>query len=113
MDVRGVSRRFGAVVLVLGPLAVGSLFQPYGDNDSVATSLSKVAAHLSEQRALLVSDLVATLILPAMLYLMRLARGGAPRLAMVGGAFAFAGWLGGLMSLAGSDVVVYQAARQA
>ncbi len=84
MDVRGVSRRFGAVALVAGPLAVavGSLFQPYGDNDSVATSLSKVAAHLSEQRALLISDMVATLILPATLYLMRLARGGSPRLAI-------------------------------
>src|ERR1700679_110350 len=99
MDVRRVSRRFGAVALVLGPLAVavGSLFQPYGDNDSVATGLSKVAAHLSEQRALLVSDMAATLILPAMLYLLRLARDGAPRLTIVGGAIAFGGWLGGLI----------------
>jgi hypothetical protein len=113
MDIRSVSRRFGAVALVIGPLAVvaGSLFEVSGDDDSVATSLSKIARHQGEQRVLVVVDLIAAFMLPAMIYLMRLSRRGAPRLAIVGGAVAFVGWLGGLISLGGSDVLLYRAAR--
>jgi hypothetical protein len=113
MDIRSVSRRFGAVALVIGPLAVvaGSLFEVSGDDDSVATSLTKIARHQGEQRALIVFDLIAALMLPAMIYLMRLSRRGAPRLAIVGGAVAFVGWLGGLISLGGSDVLLYRAAQ--
>ena len=51
--------------------------------------------------------------LPAMLYLMRLARRGSPRLAVSGGVLAFAGWLAGLLGLGASDVVFYHAARAA
>lgn len=113
MDVRAVSRRFGAVALVVGPLALvaGALSSPAGDEDSVAASLTKIAAHPGQQRTLIVADLMATLMLPAMLYLMRLARRGAPRLAVVGGAIAFISWVGGAVSLGGSDVLFYHAAR--
>lgn len=113
MDIRGVSRRFGAVALVVGPLALvaGSLFEVAGDDTSVSTSLTKIARHQGEQRVLIVVDLIAVFMLPAMVYLMRLSRRGAPRSAIVGGAVAFAGWLGGLISLGGSDILLYHAAR--
>jgi hypothetical protein len=113
MDIRSVSRRFGAVALVVGPLALvaGSLFEVAGDDTSVSASLTKIARHQGEQRVLIVVDLIAAFMLPAMVYLMRLSRRGAPRSAIVGGALAFAGWLGGLISLGGSDVLLYHAAR--
>jgi hypothetical protein len=113
MDIRGVSRWFGAVALVVGPLALvaGSLWESAGDDDSVATSLTKIAAHQSDQRALVVADLIAAFMLPAMLYLMRLSRRGAPRLAVIGGTIAFVGWLGAIISLGGSDVLLYHASR--
>ena len=113
MDERTVSRWFGAVSLVIGGTAVtvGSLFEVTGDDDSARTALSKIAAHQFEQRGLIVADMVAVLMLPAMLYLMRLARKGSPRLAVSGGVLAFAGWLAGLLGLGASDVVFYHAAR--
>jgi hypothetical protein len=113
MDDRTVSRWFGAASLVIGGAAItaGSLFEVTGDDDSVRTSLSRIAAHQSDQRGLIVTDMVATLLLPAMLYLMRLARRGSPRLAVSGGVLAFAGWLAGLLGLGASDVLFYHAAR--
>jgi hypothetical protein len=93
MDDRTVSRWFGAASLVLGGAAVtlGSLFEVTNDGDSVRAALGKIAAHQSDQRGLVVADMVAVLMLPAMLYLMRLARRGSPRLAISGGVLAFAG----------------------
>ena len=113
MDDRTISRWFGAVSLVVGGAAVtlGSLFEVFGDDDSARTALGKIAAHQSDQRGLIVTDMVAVLMLPAMLYLMRLARKGSPRLALSGGVLAFAGWLAGLLGLGASDVVFYHAAR--
>jgi hypothetical protein len=113
MDIRSVSRRFGAVALVVGPLALvaGSLFEVAGDDTSVPATLSKIARHQGEQRVLIAADLIAAFMLPAMVYLMRLSRRGAPRSAIVGGAVAFTGWLAGLVSLGGSDVLFYHAAR--
>ena len=75
MNVRAVSRRFGAAALVLGPLSLvlGSLFQVAGDDDPVPASLAKIAAHSSGERGLIVCDLLAGFMLPAVLYLMRLA----------------------------------------
>ena len=92
MNVDAVSRRFGAAVLVLGPLGLvgSSLFQIASDDDSVPASLAKIAAHPSGERAVIICDLLATLMLPAMLYLMRLAMPRAPRLALAGGAVSFA-----------------------
>jgi hypothetical protein len=113
MDDRTVSRWFGAVSLVIGGAAVtvGSLLEVTGDGDSARTALAKIAAHQSDQRGFIVTDMVAVLMLPAMLYLMRLARKGSPRLAVSGGVLAFAGWLAGLLGLGASDVVFYHAAR--
>jgi hypothetical protein len=113
MDVRQVSRRFGAFALVAAGLAVtvATAFEPAGDQDTVGVVLRKVAAHQSDQRVLIVADLVAVLMLPAMLYLMRLAKRGAPRLALAGGALAFAGWLAAFIAFGGLDIIVYQAAR--
>jgi hypothetical protein len=113
MDDRTVSRWFGAMSLVIGGAAVtvGSLFEVTGDDDSARTALGKIAAHQTDQRGLIVTDMVAVLMLPAMLYLMRLARKGSPRLALSGGVLAFAGWLAGLLGLGASDVIFYHAAR--
>jgi hypothetical protein len=45
--------------------------------------------------------MVAVLMLPAMLYLMRLARKGSPRLAVSGGVLAFVRWLAGFRACPG------------
>jgi hypothetical protein len=98
MNVDAVSRRFGAAVLVIGPLSLvlGSLFQVVSDDDSVSASLAKIAVHPSGERAVIIFDLLATFLLPAILYLMRLAGPRAPRLALVGGALSFVSWMAGL-----------------
>jgi hypothetical protein len=113
MDVSAVSRRFGAAALVIGPLVLvaGSLFQVAGDDDSVSASLAKIAAHPSAERGLIVCDLLAAFMLPAMLYLMRLAGSRAPRLTLVGGTVAFAAWMAGLVSLGASDLLFVHAAQ--
>jgi hypothetical protein len=113
MDVRTVTRVFGAASLIIGgaAVAVGTAVEPSSDGDSTSVALAKIARHLSEQRWLIVTDLLAAFMLPAILCLMRLARRGAPRLAIAGGALAFAGWLGGLVGLGALDIVYYQGAR--
>lgn len=113
MNAGAVSRRFGATVLVLGPLGLvaGSLFQVASDDDSVAASLAKIAAHLPGERAVIVWDLLAAAMIPAMLYLMRLAGPRAPRLTLAGGVVSFAAWLAGLYSIGASDLLYYHAAQ--
>jgi len=113
MNVRAVSSRFGAAVLLIGPLGLvlGSLVQVAGDDDSVSVSLAKIAAHPSGERAVIVCDLLAAFMVPAVLYLMRLAGPRAPRLTLVGGAVAFAAWLAGLVSLGASDLLYDHAAQ--
>ena len=113
MDVQAVSRRFGAAVLVIGPLGlvVSSLFQVASDDDSVSASLAKIAAHPSGERAVIISDLLVTAMLPALLYLMRLAGPRAPRLTLVGGAVSFAAWMAGLYSVGASDLLYLRAAQ--
>jgi hypothetical protein len=115
MNARAVSRWFGAAALVIGPLSLvlGSLFQVVSDDDSVPASLAKIAAHPSGERAVVLVDLLAAFMLPAVLYLMRLAGPKAPRLTLTGGAVAFAGWLAGLVSLGASDLLYYHAAQLA
>jgi hypothetical protein len=112
MNVGAVSRRFGAVALVIGPLCLvlGSLFEVAGDNDSVPVSLAKIAAHPSAQREVIVCDLLAGFMLPAVLYLMRLAGPRAPRLTLAGGTVAFTAWLAALVSLGASDLLLDHAA---
>jgi hypothetical protein len=51
---------------------------------------------------------VQILVVPAMVYVARLARGRAPRLAFVGGGLAALGWLAGLMGLGTTEILVYQ-----
>jgi Domain of unknown function (DUF4386) len=113
MDVRTVTRWFGAASLVVGGVAVaiGTAVQPSSDNDSTSVALAKISRHLSDQRWLILADLFAAFLLPGMLCLMRLARRGAPRLAVAGGSLAFAGWLGGLVGLGSLDIVSYHAAQ--
>jgi hypothetical protein len=115
MDVRAVSRGFGAAALVIGPvgLVLGSLFQVAGDDDSIPVSLTKIAANPSGQRTVIICDLLATFMVPAVLYLMRLTGPRAPRLTLVGGAVAFTGWLAGLLSLGASDLLYDHAAQLA
>jgi hypothetical protein len=115
MDVRAVSRWFGAVSLVVAGVAltVGTAVEPSGDDDSVVVALGKISRHLGHQRWLIVADLFAAFMLPAVLCLLRLARQGAPRLALAGGALAFTGWLGGLVGLGALDVVFYHGAQAA
>jgi hypothetical protein len=59
---------------VIGPLGLvlGSLFQVAGDDDSVPVSLAKIAAHPSGERAVIICDLLAAFMVPAVLSLMRL-----------------------------------------
>jgi len=113
MNARAVSRSFGAAALVIGPLSLvlGSLFQVAGDDDPVPASLAKIAAHASAERGVIVCDLLAGFMLPAVLYLMRLAGPRAPRLTQAGGTAAFAAWLAGLVSLGASDLLYDHAAR--
>jgi hypothetical protein len=113
MDVRTVSRWFGAVALVVSGVAItaGTLFGPAGDGDSVSVTLMKTATHRGDQRALIVANLLAVCVLPAMLYLMRMARRGSPRLAVAGGVIAFTGWLAGLLSLGALSVVILHASE--
>lgn len=112
MNVGAVSRRFGAAVLVIGPLSLvaGSLFQVASDDDSVSASLAKIAAHPSSERAVIICGLLAAAMLPAILYLMQLAGPQAPRLTLVGGAVSFAAWMAGLYCLGASNLLYYHAA---
>ena len=113
MDVRTITRWFGAASLVVGGLAVaiGTAVEPSSDNDSTAVALGKIARHLSDQRLLIITDLFAVFMLPGILCLMRLARRGAPRLAVAGGSLAFAGWAGGLVGIGSLDLVYYHGAK--
>src|SRR6204780_1483569 len=113
MNVGAVSRRFGAAVLVIGPLSLvaGSLFQVTSDDDSVSASLAKIAAHPTGERAVIICDLLAAFMVPAVLYLMRLAGPRAPRLTLAGGAVSFASWMAGLYSVGASDLLYLHAAQ--
>jgi len=113
MNVRAVSIRFGAAALVIGPLGLilSSLFQVTSDDDSVSASLAKIAAHPSGEHAVIICDLLVAFMVPAVLYLMRLAGPRAPRLTQAGGTAAFAAWLAGLVSLGASDLLLDHAAQ--
>ena len=113
MNVRAVSRRFGAAALVIGPLGLvlGSLFQVVSDDDSVSASLAKIAAHPSGEHAVIICDLLAAFMVPAVLYLMRLSGPRAPRLTLAGGAVSFASWMAGLYSVGASDLLYLHAAQ--
>jgi hypothetical protein len=113
MNVRAVSIHFGAAALVIGPLGLvlSSLFQVASDDDSVSASLAKIAAHPSGEHAVIICDLLVAFMVPAVLYLMRLAGPRAPRLTLIGGTVAFAAWLAGLFSVGASDLLYDHAAQ--
>ena len=113
MNVRAVSIHFGAAALVIGPLGLvlSSLFQVASDDDSVSASLAKIAAHPSGEHAVIICDLLVAFMVPAVLYLMRLAGPRAPRLALAGGAVSFAAWMAGLYAVGASDLLYYHAAQ--
>ena len=113
MNVRAVSINFGAAALVIGPLGLvlSSLFQVASDDDSVSASLAKIAAHPSGEHAVIICDLLVAFMVPAVLYLMRLAGPRAPRLTLIGGTVAFAAWLAGLFSVGASDLLYDHAAQ--
>ena len=62
---------------------------------------------------MIICDLLVAFMLPAVLYLMRLAGPRAPRLTLIGGAVAFAAWLAGLFSVGASDLLYRPAAQLA
>ncbi|MBD2894728.1 hypothetical protein amrb99_36550 [Actinomadura sp. RB99] len=72
--------------------------------------MAKVLAHQGAMRAVLALDVLTLLVAPAMLAVARLARQGAPRLALAGGWIAGAGWLAGVVGLLPLDAVLYEAA---
>ena len=113
MNVPALSRRFGAAILVIGPLGLvgSSLFQVASDDDPVSASLAKIAAHPSGERTVIIFNLLATLTLPAVLYLMRLAGPRAPRLALAGGVVSFGAWMAGLYCVGATDLLYYHAAK--
>jgi hypothetical protein len=113
MNVGAVSRRFGAAALIIGPLGLvlGSLFEVASDDDSVSASLAKIAVHPSTERVMVVCDLLVAFMVPAVLYLMRLAGPRAPRLSLAGGALSFASWLAAIYAVGASDLLYYRAAQ--
>src|SRR6202453_4261191 len=113
MNVRAVSIHFGVAALVIGPLGlVLSRVLPGGRHPrSVSASLAKIAAHPSGEHAVIICDLLVAFMVPAVLYLMRLAGPRAPRLTLIGGTVAFAAWLAGLFSVGASDLLYDHAAQ--
>ena len=112
MDIRTLSRRFGAFCLFAGPVTVatGTLLQ--SSSGTTADQLQWTAAHLAEARIGSLIGLGTLFIVPAMLYLMRLARRRSPKLAVAGGAISFAAWLAGIASVASVSTVAVYAAQQ-
>lgn len=115
MDIRTLARSGAAGTLVIAPavLLAAGFVNPVGDTDgqSVADQVAKVVAHQGAMRAVLALDVLTLLVVPATLAVARLARRGAPRLALAGGWIAGAGWLAGVVGLLPLDAVLYEAAR--
>jgi hypothetical protein len=85
----------GAACLVVGPLAAVAfeLITPVGVGSTIAQQVAQVAAHPGAMTASLACDGVALLLIPAVVLVAAVARPGAPRLAIAGGALAFAGYV--------------------
>lgn len=112
MDIRTLSRRFGAFCLFAGPVTVATGTLLESSSDSTAVQLQWTASHLAEARIGSLIGLGTLFIVPAMLYLMRLARRHSPKLAVAGGAISFAAWLAGLAGVASVSTVALYAAQQ-
>ncbi|MBU2666349.1 hypothetical protein KOI35_22865 [Actinoplanes bogorensis] len=110
MDIRTVSRRFGAASLILGPLALAIPLTVTDESAPVADQLRDYAGHsgLALTSNLLLFPLM--LLVPAMVYAGRLAT---PKLGFFGGGIAAFGWLCGLIGIGGGGILLYQASQQA
>jgi hypothetical protein len=109
-----VWRRLSVLSLVVGPLvvAIGTFFQPALYEGSMVHALTEVARHRDAQRLLTAVDVLAMLMLPAVVVLTMLASAGSRPLAFVGGGLTFASWVAGLIALAGLDVFTLHAAAE-
>jgi hypothetical protein len=108
MDIRTLSRYTAATSLVVGSLALAIPISYYDGDAPGATQLRQAAEHAGMLKLSNMLLAVQILVVPAMLYVGRLARGGAPRLAFVGGGLSALGWLAGLIGLGSAGVLVYQ-----
>jgi hypothetical protein len=115
VDTRTLSRYTGALVLTLAPLAfiAGYFTEPFYDNDAPAVSqLAEVADQTLPPSALRALVSVTFLLMPvAMIYAMRLARRGAPRLAAIGGAISFMAWSAGVASIGAVEGLYWYGSR--
>jgi hypothetical protein len=93
--------------LIVGPLAaVGyELVTPIDTGSNYAHQIAQAAAHPGAMNASAVFDFLGLALIPAVLLVAALARPGAPRLAAVGGAVAFAGYIGLTIVTAGDALL--------
>ncbi len=106
-------RTFAPVLVAIGPAAIAILrfVLPYDTTDSSRTMADKVIAHSAKESAVIWLSLVAILaMVPAVFWIGRYARQGAPRLGTVALALMVPGYLalGGLLS---SDVLLWTGAK--
>jgi hypothetical protein len=109
MDIRTVSRYGAAASMIVSSLALAIPITYVDTDDSGATQIHDAVAHIGMvtlSNALLPLQI---LLIPALIYVARLARRNAPRLAYIGAALSTFGWMAGLIALGGSGIVVYQA----
>jgi hypothetical protein len=117
VDTRKLSRYTGAAVLTLAPIGfvAGAWTEPFYDNDApAAVQLAEVADQPMPASALRVLVTLLILLMPvAMIYAMRLARRGAPRLAAIGGAISFLAWSAGIASIGAVEGLYWHGSRMA
>jgi DNA-binding CsgD family transcriptional regulator len=111
MDISTLSRYSAAASLVVGSLALAVPIGYVDGDQPGATQLREAAAHAGMAKLGNALLAVQILVVPAMVYVARLARGRAPRVAFVGGGLAALGWLAALMGLGTTEILVYQGAR--
>ena len=112
-DLRHASRILAALVLPIGPLAVGVLryILPYFSASNPRETAADVLASEGQQSAVLWLGLIATFtLLPGVLAVGRLTRRGAPRLTAAAMLMVVPGYLG-LTYLIASDMVLWTGAR--
>ncbi len=106
-------RTFAPALVAIGPAAIAILrfVLPYDTTDSSRTMAEKVIAHSTKESAVIWLSLVAILaMVPAVIWVGRYARHGAPRLGTAALALMVPGYLalGGLLS---SDVLLWSGAK--
>jgi hypothetical protein len=112
-DLRTASRILAAVLLPIGPLAVGvlRLILPYTTADDSATVVRDVAAHQTAQSAVVWLGLVGGMTLvPAVIFAGRTVGRGAPRLAAIATVLLVPGYIA-VSWLASSDAALLYGVR--